>query len=150
MHKGVARTNEKGLHSTAATLLKVAWTSGQGEEDQMSGRCVDEVQAADLTDLRQEARQIVRLEGVDQHHSALLAKMMVTEGHHSTRYVGLAEWNGVEKTGSPAVKEDVAVADVRPEVGVEDSCFAQQGRMCLREESFPEDFERVSLRLKPP
>jgi hypothetical protein len=47
---------------------------------------VDEVQAADLTDLWQEARQIVRLKA--------WTKMKVTEGHRSTHYVGLAEWDG--------------------------------------------------------
>ena len=38
----------------------------------------------------------------------------------------------MEKIGSLAVKEVVVVADVRPEVGVEESCFAQPGTVCLR------------------
>ena len=40
----------------------------------------------------------------------------------------------VENIGNLAVKEDVVVADVRLEVGVEDSCFAQPGRMFLKED----------------
>jgi hypothetical protein len=134
--------------------LKVAWTSGRGEEDQKSEGYADGAQGADLANQWQEARQIARharLGGVGQCHSALLAKMKVTEELHLTHCVGFAEWDEMGKIGSPAVTEDAVATDVRLEVGVEDSCFAQPGRTCLKKtRSFPEGFGKISLRLKSP
>jgi hypothetical protein len=55
-----------------------------------------------------------------------VVKMKPTKGHHLTRYRMII------------AKEDMVVANVRREVGWEDSCLAQPGRM------------GVSLRIKFP
>lgn len=85
---------DQGNSTVEATwALSVALISEEGEEDQTVGRYVDGDQAGDLAYLGRKVPPFALLVGVDQRHSALLARMTVTEVFHSTRHVGFAEWN---------------------------------------------------------